>query len=433
MTNNKTTKVSLGRGFTFDCSTKELKENERFIELNRAEREILYYLIQHANSIVKKKQLISAGWTRKEITTTSLFQTIRNLRIKLKEDEIGQIIEMVPRLGYQIKVSTFSPSPVQSTIESSEKPYKKKRYIIISLCLLFIVCFFSLFYFSQYSKEYLYEITYDDEKNTFIYLAKERDDLEFLRDYTKTFVTPIDIEKRLFFIAKTGKYYSIAFCDKNEQNICKLKTTKAVTFDHFDLNEFWPIMSLTGESNQAITLFDQDNKAPAAAKSFNLFLEDGVVSNSIVQYFLQQKDHLNWSFSGLNYRMNANKSEFVPVAFKGGNFSLSKTSVSPFVAEITVEPEFLYWIQTEKELDKLGINKPGEIEEYFDNVYLSNQTHKSYIVFRQKDIILWFSEELGFYWFNKENMQDSNFSELGTFKQCTDNLGIFPNSSCKPR
>ncbi|EAS41053.1 helix-turn-helix domain-containing protein [Photobacterium profundum] len=432
MTNNKITKVTLGKGFTFDCSTKELKENERFIELNRAEREILCYLIQHANSVVKKKQLISAGWTRKEITTTSLFQTIRNLRIKLKEDEIGQIIEMVPRLGYQIKIDILSTSSVHKTIENPERPHKNKRYIIISLCLLLIVCCFSLFYFSQHSKKYLHDIAYDNNMNTFIYLAKEMDDLEFLRDYTKTFVTPIDIENKLFFIAKAGKYYSVAFCDKNKQNTCKITTTKAVTFDHFDLNEFWPILSLTGKANQAITLFDQDNKAPTAAKSFNLFLENGIVSNSIVQYFLQQKDHLNWSFSGLNYRLNTDTNEFVAVAFKGGNFSLSKTSVSPFVAEITVNPEFLYWIQTEKELTKLGISKPGEIEEYFDNVYLSNHTHKSYIVFRQKDIILWFSEELGFYWFNKENMQDSNFSELSTFNQCTDNLGILPNSMCKP-
>jgi hypothetical protein len=244
-------------------------------------------------------------------------------------------------------------------------------------------------------------------------------------------VTPIDIKNKLFFIAKIGEYYSIAFCDKNEQNTCSLATTKAVTFDHFDLNEFWPMLSLTGEYNQAITIFDQDHKAAAAAKSFNLFLENGVISNSIVQYFLQQKDHLNWSFSGLSYRINAEKTEFIPVAFKGGNFSLSKTSVSPFVAEITVRPEFLYWIQTEKELAKLGIKKPGKIEEYFDNVYLNHHTHKSYVVFRQKDIILWFSEELGFYWFNKENMKDSNFSELGTFKQCTDNLSIILNSGCK--
>jgi DNA-binding winged helix-turn-helix (wHTH) protein len=432
MTNNKITKVTLGKGFTFDCSTKELKENERFIELNRAEREILCYLIQHANSVVKKDQLLSVGWTRKEITTTSLFQTIRNLRIKLKEDEIGQIIEMVPRLGYQIKVDHFSTSSVQNTIESSKKTHKKKRYIIVSLCLLFIVCFFSLFFFSQHSKKYLHEIAYDDDMNTFIYLAKEEDDLEFLRDYTKTFVTPIDIENKLFFIAKAGKYYSVAYCDKSEQNTCKLTTTKAVTFAHFDLNEFWPMLSLTGKNTQAITLFDQDNKTPAAAKSFNLYLENGVVSNSIVQYFLQQKDHLNWSFSGLNYRMNTDTNQFVPVSFKGGNFSLSRTSVSPFVAEITVRPEFLYWIQTEAELAKLGVKKPGKIEEYFDNVYLSNQTHKSYIVFRQKDMILWFSEELGFYWLNKKNMQDSNFSELGTFKQCTDNLGLIPNSACNP-
>ncbi len=57
--------------------------------------------------MVSKAELLKAGWARKEVTPTSLFQTIRNLRIKLKEEEKGQIIELVPKLGYKIIISPY--------------------------------------------------------------------------------------------------------------------------------------------------------------------------------------------------------------------------------------------------------------------------------------------------------------------------------------
>ena len=280
-------------------------------------------------------------------------------------------------------------------------------------------------------KSYHHEISFDHDNNTFVYLTKYEKDLDFLRVHSESYITPTEMDDKLFFITKVDKYYSVAFCNKNEQGSCIPSSSRAVTFDQFNLKSFWLLLSLHSHSMQSASLFKNDNKSSSTAKSYNLYIENGNLSPNLVQSSLHKNSDLNWSFNSVSYKINQAKTEFIPVFFKGGEFTLSKTETDPFIAEVSIKPKYFDWVLSENELDRSGIIKPGKIQNNFNDIYINNEKHKSYIVFRQQDLILWFSPDLGFYWFNKENIEKSNFSELSDFEKCKDILGLNPQPNCE--
>ncbi|MGF1760804.1 helix-turn-helix domain-containing protein [Photobacterium sagamiensis] len=430
--NDTTNTVKLGKGFKFDCSKKQLFNGQYCIELNRAERDILCYLIQHSPRVVSKKELINIGWSQKEITNTSLFQTIRILRIKLKEEEKGQIIETVPRLGYIIKVTPIEPiNPHDENTAKSNTSKKRFNYkYLFVIILAFFITSICLYTFTHKKTSYYHEISYDHDNNTFIYLTKNEDDLTFLRSYGKTYITPTEMDNKLFFIAKIDKYYSVAFCDKNEQGSCIPSSSRAVTFDQFELELFWPILSSHTNSIQSVSLLKHDNISSTTAKTYNLYVEDGKLSPNLVQSSLQKISDLKWSFSSISYKINQEKTELTPVYFKGGEFTLFKTNTAPFIAEISTTPKYFNWVMSESELERSGISKPGKMQTNLNAIFEKQKKHTSYIVFRQQELILWFSTDIGFYWFNKDQIENSNFSELSDFEKCKDILGLNPRPDC---
>ncbi|PSW05429.1 winged helix-turn-helix domain-containing protein [Photobacterium lipolyticum] len=435
MPNNSVTTntVKLGKGFIFYCSKKQLLNGRHCIELNHAEREILCYLIQHSPRVVSKKELINIGWNQKEISSTSLFQTIRTLRIKLKEEEKGQVIETVPRLGYMIKVTAIEPVNLHNeNIIITNKSKNKFNYTHLTVVILtfFIISAF-LYTFVNKETSYYHKISYDHDNNTFIYLTQNEDDLDFLQSYSKTYITPTEMDNKLFFIAKIDKYYSVAFCDKNQQGTCIPSSSRAVTFDQFELELFWPILSSHTNYIQTISLFNDENISSTTAKTYNLYIEGGKLSPNLVQSSLQKISNLKWSFSSVSYKVNNEKTEFIPVYFKGGEFTLFKTDTAPFIAEISTKPKYFNWVISENELERSGISKPGKIQNNFNSTFEKQKKHTSYIVFRQQELILWFSKDLGFYWFNKDKIENSNFSELSNFEKCKDIIGLNPQPNCE--
>lgn len=425
-------KVQLGKALCFDCSTKQLSTGQQAIDLNRAEREVLYSLVTNAPRMVLKADLLQAGWVRKEVTPTSLFQTIRNLRIKLKEEEKGQIIELVPKLGYRIIVSPYvEPVSSESDNEAEKvKPRKKsKRRIFFALFVLTTVILSSLYHHYQ-AKRFYHKITSDDDNNTVVLLSEQKDDLAYLLTYSDQYITPKDIRNKLFFIAKSNEYYSIAFCDKTSQNYCDPETARAVTLKHFDLSSFWPLLTEESMAIGSMSVYKGDTKIKASAKSYNLYLENGKISPNLSQYFVHKKQQDTWTFTGISYRMNKDKTEFVAISFKGGQFTLKNTSLEPFIAMSKTTPEYFYWINSQEELTKMGIKLPGEVKNYENSLYKKAVGYNNYMLYRQRGLFLWYSPEVGFYWFSKQGYEDSNFAEFFQFAKCKDFLQLNPDPEC---
>lgn len=431
--------IKIGKAFYFDCSTKRLYTKQHTIELNRAEREVLYCLISHAPRMVSKAELLKAGWARKEVTTTSLFQTIRNLRIKLQEEEKGQLIELIPKLGYKINAIS---SAVQQYPETKEEKTESKQdqlanrariprpqFIAAFAVLAILATWYAAFSYFQ-KDQFYHQIVNDDDNNTIVFLTKNTEDLTFLQNHSDQYITPKAIHDRLFFIAKSKEYYSIAFCEKTAQNTCEPATARAVTFKHFDLSTFWPMLTEESLSIGAMSVYKGETKIKASAKSYNFYLEDGKISPNLFQYFIHKLEPYTWAFTGISYRMNNDKNEFVATSFKGGEFKLQKTPIEPFIAVTKTKPKYFYWINSKEELAKMGIKLPGQIESYVNSLYSKAIGFDSYMLYRQPGVYLWFSDEVGFYWLNQQGIESTDFSEFNQFEKCRDFLHISQNNDC---
>ena len=424
--------VQLGKVLQFDCSSKQLFNKQQTIELNRSEREVLYSLVINSPRMVSKAELLKAGWARKEVAPTSLFQTIRNLRIKLKEEDKGQIIELVPKLGYKIIVTPYVESvpPQKSVDKKEEKPQRStKCSIFFTLTVLVVLALFSLY--NHYPAEQFYhQIITDDDNNTVVLLSRNEDNLAYLRDYSNQYITPKDIRNKIFFMAKSDENYSIAFCNKTKENFCDPESARAVTFKHFDLSAFWPLLTEESMAIGAMSVYESDTKIKASAKSYNLYLENGNISPNLSQYFIHKKEQNTWKFTGISYRMNKDKAEFVAISFKGGQFTLIDTSLEPFIATSKITPEYFYWINSKEELSKMGIKLPGEVKNYENSLYTKAVGYDNYMLYRQRGLFLWYSSEVGFYWFSKQGDEDSNFNEFFQFAKCKDYLQLNRDPEC---
>ncbi|MGF1729417.1 winged helix-turn-helix domain-containing protein [Photobacterium kasasachensis] len=428
----KTDKVIIGKALVFDCSTKQLLNKQQIIKLNRAEREVLYTLIANAPRMVTKAELLKAGWVRKEVTPTSLFQTIRNLRIKLKEEEKGQIIELVPKLGYKINIMQPSkPAP------SDDKPHKtinkSRRASKIALC--FVLTLFvglSILLYNHLQKVQFYHRTItDDDNNTVVLLSKLESDLIPLHGYSNQYITPKSIHDKLFFISKSDEYYSIAFCNKTKQNYCDPDSARAVTFKHFDIDTFWPLLTEESMTIGAMSVYENKTNMQASAKSYNLYLENGNIYPNLSQYFVRKKGKDTWKFTGISFRMNKDKSEFVAISFKGGQFSLIESNISPFIATSKITPGYFYWINSQEELKKMGVKLPGEVKNYENSLYTKAVGYDTYMLYRQKGLFLWYSPDVGFYWYAQQGETDSNFDEYFQFAKCHGDLQLNPDPECE--
>ena len=100
---SKTEIISIGK-YTFDCNNQSLSLGRQVKRITEKECEILYYLYQHRNNIVKREELLKALWGENDyFIGRSLDVFITKIRKYLKEDpELS--IENVFKVGFIFNV-----------------------------------------------------------------------------------------------------------------------------------------------------------------------------------------------------------------------------------------------------------------------------------------------------------------------------------------
>ncbi|PSW20114.1 hypothetical protein C9I98_08630 [Photobacterium sanctipauli] len=407
--------VKIGESHFFDLENKSLFTLKQHIELNRAEREVLNALVVASPSMVPKEELLKAGWARKEVATTSLFQTIRTLRIKLQEQETGEFIELIPKLGYKVNTCGYITSQdvkdLTAETEEAISDSKRRPFDLAALLLILIgVITVSYFYFNQ-DTSYNYHIEHDDENNTIVLLSQFEDDIKYLVNYTDTYIKPTKISDKLLFVAKSNEYYSVAICNKGE-NGCIPNTSHAISFKHHDINSFWPLLDKELQNLGSMQVLHADTQTKPGAKSYNHFLDDGVFSKNLTQHFVHQKKDGSWTFTSIAYRLNNTGTKFITSSFRGGQIELNDNKQDPFITSLTTTPEYFYWVISEEEQSRLGVNPPGEIELYTVDLYREETPYDNYLLYAEPELMLWFSEDYGFIWYQKYTSKGASFQKL---------------------
>ncbi|OZS43798.1 winged helix-turn-helix domain-containing protein [Photobacterium sanguinicancri] len=420
----------VGAEFIYACSTRTLSTSRQEVSLNRAEREVLNYLIANAYRVVSFDELLQAGWPHKSVARTSLFQTIRNLRIKLRETEKGEFIELVSSVGYQIKAKTIlpptndisnGPSP---TIVQTNNTLKYKIIAVFSLFTVIIAFAVYSTWKTHIKFDYFYKVTHTKENSSIVYLAKSQDKLDFLEKNSSAYLTPTTLDQRLFFIAQMDDYYSIAYCEKNDDGQCIPSSVQAISFGHADINVFWQELAKNTTSSLSVPLLYKEQNIQNAAKSYNLYIDNGKFIPNLSQLYFQKTADFSWTYTAIFYRKFNKKGRFTPLAFNGGEVTVSTTSKAPFIAKATLTVTCAHTFLPNDDIDKLSDGPAGSLEKRINTDFNNKSLIITYMLYRQNGLTLWYSELDGFFWFNKEHIMQSEISSLADFEVCTDYLKL---------
>src|SRR5215813_13542500 len=96
-------------GHTLDVARSSLRAADREIQLRPKSFEVLLYLVENADRLVPKEELIKAIWPNVVVTDESLTHCVSELRGALGDRE-QTIIKTVPRRGYRFAASVSRPT-----------------------------------------------------------------------------------------------------------------------------------------------------------------------------------------------------------------------------------------------------------------------------------------------------------------------------------
>lgn len=420
----------VGAEFVYVCSTRTLSTSKQEVSLNRAEREVLHCLITNAHRVVSFDELLLAGWPHKTVSRTSLFQTIRNLRIKLRETEKGEFIALISSVGYQIEATKASINTTEPNVGSPDplpSNNKIKRLLggFLSLTLMIAMLVVYSTWNNKSEANYFYHVSHNKDNSSIVYLTKSQDKLDFIESNSNAYITPMALGQRLFFITKMDDSYSIAYCDKNDIGLCIPSTAKAISFSHTDINLFWQeLAKKRTASDLSVPLLYDEKNIQNAAKSYNLYIDNGKFIPNLNQYYFQKTSPLNWRYTAVYYRKFNNKGRFTPLAFNGGDVTLSATDKAPFIAKAVAHSTCTHTFLTNNEIEELSDGPAGQLEKRINNDYNNDSNALAYILFRQNGLILWYTELDGFFWFNKDQIMESEVASLAEFEGCKDYLAL---------
>src|SRR2546430_15049359 len=113
------------QGYTLDVAHNSLRVADREIPLRPKAFEVLRYLVENADRLVTKEELIQAIWPNVIVTDEALSHCVSEVRQALGDSE-QTIIATVPRRGYRfvaavsrIAESTAAPPSVKGPPSSS--------------------------------------------------------------------------------------------------------------------------------------------------------------------------------------------------------------------------------------------------------------------------------------------------------------------------
>src|SRR5215470_14819601 len=108
-------------GYTLDAAHRSLRAADREIPLRPKSFEVLRYLVENADRVVTKEELIKAIWSNVMVTDESLAHCVSEVRHALGDSK-QTIIATVPRRGYRFaapvsRAATTAGAPLSAATE----------------------------------------------------------------------------------------------------------------------------------------------------------------------------------------------------------------------------------------------------------------------------------------------------------------------------
>lgn len=362
----------------FIVSQGVLKTSESTLKLNLSEQYILKHLIKHHNTPVTKDDLLKVGWPDSIVTEASLFQVIRALRVKLNEKNKGDVIETLPRIGYQIQDFT------REYIDLDAQKTNINKKFIISLSIITTILFSSYVWYmfpSQIKPTHflIKHISINSNNITFIsHNLKQQVDLIGKAKFILT--SPIIKNKKLFFY-KSDQFYSIAGCTIN------LNTKQCKPMSDFNykiaLNAWGNFTQLIIKNNKIFHTYNnvelQEIQEPLSI-AYRLDITDTNIVLKMSNIYISPTEKNNtFDYSKIKFIMNKKTGRYQASSLSAESLIMIKKD-SQFITTLKIMPKVFHWNYSN------------------NNEFSNNDLYYNYIVAAQKQLQLILSEKSGLYW-----------------------------------
>ena len=117
--------------FVLDTSERQLKFDERPVELNARYLDALALLVRDPGKLVSKDRFLDEVWRGVPVTDEALTQCIRTLRRQLGDDASRpRFIETVPKHGYRFIARVEAIEPASPILSSSDNGSQWREFVI---------------------------------------------------------------------------------------------------------------------------------------------------------------------------------------------------------------------------------------------------------------------------------------------------------------
>lgn len=386
-----------------------LKTPESTLKLNLSEQYILSYLIDNYGKPVTKDELLHVGWPDRIVTEASLFQVIRALRVKLNEEKKGDVIETLPRVGYQIREFT------RETVDLSESqrlsPLKKigKKTVLLSTISLAVIMGGIAWMKHPYPgspKNYL--IKKDRVgSNNFTYITSNAEDLADLRAKVKDIINQqtdkygeIITKNQRVYLYKTASFYSAAWCTVDSNNVCKKNSDFSYKIVPDEWSTFANIVVNNEKQYHGTPIIQTENTQEPTSIAFTSYIDKSGIQSKVMHLFLTptNKDG-TFNFSVMSFIQENKSGMFHPLSISAAKAMLHEKS-SQFLKTMKIQPEMFHWSYQQSvsfdEKKSLALRNSDLVGQGFK----SNKPFFSYIVYEQPHLALMLNNATGFSWNN---------------------------------
>ncbi len=107
--------------FTLDRARGRLRADDRDIELRPKSFDVLRYLVENADRLVAKAEILKAVWPNVVVSDNSLTRCMSDVRLALGDAD-HRIIKTVPRRGYMFAAEVSTPAAATTALALPDRP-----------------------------------------------------------------------------------------------------------------------------------------------------------------------------------------------------------------------------------------------------------------------------------------------------------------------
>lgn len=384
-----------------------LKTSESTLKLNLSEQYILSYLIDNYGKPVTKDELLKVGWPDRIVTEASLFQVIRALRVKLNEEKKGDVIETLPRVGYQIR--EFKRETIDYSENENLSPFKKigkKTAIVGAIGLTAIGAGIGWMQYVPSHSPTNYIIEKDHiGSNDITLVTANADDLadlrskvkEMLKGQTKKYGKLVTKNEKIYLF-KSDNFYSAAWCAVDDNNQCIKNTDFSYKVAPDEWDKFAKIVINNQKVYHETPVIETEYSREPTSVVYASYIDKSGIQSKIMHYFMTPTNKKGvFDYSMMSFIKEPDTELFHALAISASKAYIENRETQ-FLQTLKVQPEMFHWAYQPSpnydEKESLALKHTS----HFENTYADKKPFYNYIVYKQPHLLLMLNELTGFFW-----------------------------------